>query len=47
KLKQLYGWTSSIVKIKNGPQIMKTNYNLSLRDMVQKQMTVSPQTDGA
>lgn len=26
---------------------MKTNYNLSLRDMVQKQMTVSPQTDGA
>ncbi|MBU2658825.1 N-acetylglucosaminidase [Bacillus cabrialesii] len=47
KLKQLYGWTSSIVKVKNGPQIMKTNYNLSLRDMVQKQMTVSPQTDGA
>ncbi|MEG7334822.1 N-acetylglucosaminidase [Bacillus sp. 0102A] len=47
KLKELYGWTSSIVKIKNGPQIMKTNYNLSLRDMVQKQMTVSPQTDGA
>ncbi|MDR4433232.1 N-acetylglucosaminidase [Bacillus tequilensis] len=47
KLKQLYGWTSSIVKIKNGPQIMKTTYNLSLRDMVQKQMTVSPQTDGA
>ncbi|MGG1246396.1 glucosaminidase domain-containing protein [Bacillus spizizenii] len=47
KLKQLYGWTSSIVKIKNGPQIMKTNYNLSLRDLVQKQMTVSPQTDGA
>ncbi|MDP4524801.1 glucosaminidase domain-containing protein [Bacillus halotolerans] len=47
KLKQLYGWTSSTVKIKNGPQIMKTNYNLSLRDMVQKQMKVSPQTDGA
>ncbi|MGZ9792580.1 glucosaminidase domain-containing protein [Bacillus atrophaeus] len=47
KLKKLYGWTSSIVKIKNGPQIMKTNYNVSLRDMVQKQMTVSPQTDGA
>ncbi|BEV39946.1 beta-N-acetylglucosaminidase LytD [Bacillus stercoris] len=47
KLKQLYGWASSIVKVKNGPQIMKTNYNLSLRDMVQKQMTVSPQTDGA
>ncbi|KAF1678050.1 N-acetylglucosaminidase [Bacillus sp. SKDU12] len=47
KLKQLYGWTSSLVKIKNGPQIMKTNYNLSLGDMVQKQMKVSPQTDGA
>ncbi|MEC1792505.1 N-acetylglucosaminidase [Bacillus vallismortis] len=47
KLKQLYGWASSIVKIKNGPQIMKTNYNLSLGEMVQKQMTVSPQTDGA
>ncbi|MEC1621412.1 glucosaminidase domain-containing protein [Bacillus mojavensis] len=47
KLKQLYGWTSSAVKIKNGPQIMKTSYNLSLRDMIQKQMKVSPQTDGA
>ncbi|MBT2572900.1 N-acetylglucosaminidase [Bacillus sp. ISL-51] len=45
KLKQLYGWTVSIVKIKNGPQIMNTNYNISLKDMVKKQMTVSPQTD--
>lgn len=47
KLKQLYGWTVSIVKIKNGPQIMNTNYNISLNDMVKKQMTVSPQTDAA
>ncbi|MCC9022412.1 N-acetylglucosaminidase [Bacillus nakamurai] len=47
KLKQLYGWTVSIVKIKNGPQIMNTNYNISLKDMVKKQMTVSPQTDAA
>ncbi|MCI3987259.1 beta-N-acetylglucosaminidase, partial [Bacillus vallismortis] len=35
KLKQLYGWASSIVKIKNGQQIMKTNYNISLREIVQ------------
>ncbi|WP_416655262.1 N-acetylglucosaminidase [Bacillus amyloliquefaciens] len=47
KLKKLYGWTMAILKIKNGPQIMNTNYNISVADMVKKQMTVSPQTDAA
>ncbi|MCB7142215.1 N-acetylglucosaminidase [Bacillus velezensis] len=47
KLKKLYGWTMAILKIKNEPQIMNTNYNISLADMVKKQMTVSPQTDAA
>ncbi|MFB8735945.1 hypothetical protein ACEQPO_26610 [Bacillus sp. SL00103] len=44
--KSQYGWTAT-AKIKNGPMVMQTNYNLTVNEMVNKQMKVSPQTDGA
>ncbi|MCY7492437.1 N-acetylglucosaminidase [Bacillus safensis] len=46
-VKSQYGWTATAVKIKNGPMVMQTNYNLTVNEMVNKQMKVSPQTDGA
>ncbi|MDA7025470.1 glucosaminidase domain-containing protein [Bacillus sp. CLL-7-23] len=45
KLKTNYGWPATIIKIKNGPQIMTTDYGVTLNDMIDKQMKVSPQTD--
>ena len=46
-VKSQYGWTATATKIKNGPMVMQTNYNLTVNEMVNKQMKVSPQTDGA
>ncbi|MED1740706.1 glucosaminidase domain-containing protein [Bacillus swezeyi] len=42
-----YGWPANIVKIKNGPQMMTTDYGITLNQMVDKQVKVSPQTDAA
>ncbi|MFS0654162.1 SPOR domain-containing protein [Bacillus sp. 179-C3.3 HS] len=46
-VKNQYGWTATSTKIKNGPMVMQTKYNLTVNEMVTKQMRVSPQTDGA
>jgi mannosyl-glycoprotein endo-beta-N-acetylglucosaminidase len=42
---RLYGLNSSIIKTQNGPQLMYTDYNLTLNSMINKQMDGSPQTD--
>ncbi|CAM3509067.1 N-acetylglucosaminidase [Bacillus inaquosorum] len=47
KLTNTYGLNAEVVKIKDGPQIMYTNYNLTLSDMISKQMNANPQTDSA
>ncbi|KXJ38470.1 hypothetical protein AX282_14265 [Bacillus spizizenii] len=47
KLSNVYGLNAEVVKIKDGPQIMNTNYNLTLSDMLSKQMNANPQTDSA
>lgn len=46
-IKKNYGWTANIVKIKDGPQLMTTDYGITLSQMIDKQMKVSPQTDAA
>ncbi|MED2927649.1 N-acetylglucosaminidase [Bacillus swezeyi] len=45
KIKSKYGWDVSINKVLNGPQIMYTDYGLTLAEMLKKQMSVNPQTD--
>ncbi|MEC1162421.1 N-acetylglucosaminidase, partial [Bacillus paralicheniformis] len=45
KIRSKYGWDVSINKVLNGPQIMYTDYGLTLSEMLQKQMSVNPQTD--
>ncbi|MBU8760472.1 N-acetylglucosaminidase [Bacillus paralicheniformis] len=45
QIKSNYGWTVNIVKTKDGPQIMYTDYGLTLGEMLKKQMSVNPQTD--
>ncbi|ASB87141.1 glucosaminidase domain-containing protein [Bacillus sonorensis] len=45
KIKKDFGWSASIVKTKEGPQIMYTDYGLTLNEMLKKQMSVNPQTD--
>lgn len=47
KLSNVYGLNAEVVKIKDGPQIMNTNYNLTLSDMISKQLNANPQTDSA
>jgi len=44
-ISKLYGWTATPIKIKNGPQLMYTDYGLTLSSMLDKQMASSPQTD--
>jgi mannosyl-glycoprotein endo-beta-N-acetylglucosaminidase len=45
RLKDLYGWDSKVIKTYNGPQLMTTNYDITLNEMLNKQMETSPQTD--
>jgi mannosyl-glycoprotein endo-beta-N-acetylglucosaminidase len=45
KIKQMYGWNATAVKTKNGPQLMYTDYGLSLSSMLDKEMALNPQTD--
>ncbi|MCY9223958.1 N-acetylglucosaminidase [Bacillus haynesii] len=45
RIKTNYGWPVNVVKVKNGPQITTTDYGITLSQMVDKQMKVSPQTD--
>lgn len=45
KIKDLFGWTTNLVKTKNGPQLMFTDYGLTLNSMLEKQMANNPQTD--
>jgi mannosyl-glycoprotein endo-beta-N-acetylglucosaminidase len=45
RIDQLYGWTATAVKTKNGPQLMYTDYGMSLNAMLDIQMTRYPQTD--
>ncbi|MEG7335238.1 N-acetylglucosaminidase [Bacillus sp. 0102A] len=45
QIKKDFGWNVNIVKIKDGPQIMYTDYGLTFNDMLKKQMSVNPQTD--
>ncbi|MCY8710758.1 N-acetylglucosaminidase, partial [Bacillus haynesii] len=45
KIKSKYGWEVSIRKVLDGPQIMYTDYGLTLAEMLKKQMSVNPQTD--
>jgi mannosyl-glycoprotein endo-beta-N-acetylglucosaminidase len=40
-----YGWWTTTEKVLNGPQIMATNYNMTLAEMLNIQMQRSPQTD--
>lgn len=46
-IKKNYGWPVNIMKIKDGPQIMTTDYGITLNQMIDKQMKASPQTDAA
>jgi mannosyl-glycoprotein endo-beta-N-acetylglucosaminidase len=45
KINQLYGWYAIAVKTKNGPQLMYTDYGITLSSMLEKQMLKYPQTD--
>jgi beta-N-acetylglucosaminidase len=45
KIKNLYGWSATAVKTKNGPQLMYTDYGMTLDSMLDKQMATIPQTD--
>lgn len=45
KIKTLFGWAATAVKTKSGPQLMYTDYGLSLGSMLDKQMALKPQTD--
>jgi mannosyl-glycoprotein endo-beta-N-acetylglucosaminidase len=45
KIKSLFGWSATAVKVKNGPQLMYTDYGLTLSGMLEKQMLKYPQTD--
>lgn len=45
RIKTNYGWPVNVIKVKNGPQITTTDYGITLSQMVDKQMKVSPQTD--
>jgi mannosyl-glycoprotein endo-beta-N-acetylglucosaminidase len=45
KIKSLFGWNTELVKTKTGPQLMYTDYGLSLISMLEKQMAKYPQTD--
>ncbi|KAA6450847.1 N-acetylglucosaminidase [Bacillus swezeyi] len=45
QLKSDFGWSVNIVKTNDGPQIMYTDYGLTLAEMLKKQMSVNPQTD--
>ena len=45
KIKTLFGWTATEFKTNNGPQLMYTDYGMTLGSMVEKQMAKSPQTD--
>jgi mannosyl-glycoprotein endo-beta-N-acetylglucosaminidase len=40
-----YGWQTTPVKVVNGPQVTYTNYNLTLNDMLNLEMGLSPQTE--
>jgi mannosyl-glycoprotein endo-beta-N-acetylglucosaminidase len=42
-----FGWWTTTVKIQNGPQVVSTNYNMTISEMVNLQMKLSPppQTD--
>ncbi|MEC1525882.1 glucosaminidase domain-containing protein [Neobacillus niacini] len=40
-----YGWWTTTEKVLNGPQVMTTNYNMTLAQMLNLQMQKSPQTD--
>jgi mannosyl-glycoprotein endo-beta-N-acetylglucosaminidase len=45
KINNLFGWSATAVKTENGPQLMYTNYGLTLNSMVDAQMYRAPQTD--
>ena len=45
RLNKLYGWDAKAIKIANGPQVMHSNYDIPLNDMLTLQMKVNPQTD--
>jgi mannosyl-glycoprotein endo-beta-N-acetylglucosaminidase len=45
RIQSLYGWNTNLVKTKNGPQLMYTDYGMTLPAMLDKQMQGSPQTD--
>ncbi|KKK38787.1 hypothetical protein WQ57_07350 [Mesobacillus campisalis] len=45
RIQSLYGWNTTLVKTKNGPQLMYTDYGMTLPAMLDKQMQGSPQTD--
>jgi mannosyl-glycoprotein endo-beta-N-acetylglucosaminidase len=45
KIKSLYKWDATLTKTKNGPQLMYTDYGLTLSSMLEKQMEKFPQTD--
>jgi beta-N-acetylglucosaminidase len=44
-LKNHYGWWVTTEKVQNGPQVTTTSYNLTLNEMINLQMSRSPQTD--
>ncbi|SHP75275.1 Beta-N-acetylglucosaminidase precursor [Mycobacteroides abscessus subsp. abscessus] len=45
KINNLFGWSATAVKVKNGPKLMYTDYGLTLTSMLNQQMERSPQTD--
>jgi beta-N-acetylglucosaminidase len=44
-IRDRYGWWVTTEKILNGPLMMTTNYNMTLNEMINLQMTQTPQTD--
>lgn len=45
RIKGLFGWSATAIKVKSGPQLMYTDYTMTLAGMLDKQMERSPQTD--
>ncbi len=44
-IKERYGWSTTVVNQKKGPQVTTTDYGMTLEQMLDKQMQNSPQTD--
>lgn len=44
-ISETFGWGSTPIKTQSGPMITYTSYNLTLDEMINLQMTRSPQTD--